>query len=472
MERIGVIGTNWRSGQVTDLAPWTIPVEERPVRLPALRDAIGARELVYLATCNRVEIVLAAGDHEPIAAFRPRVFRALTGRDPEPGEAERIFRAWGGEGAVEHLFLVASGLDSAKVGETEIHGQLRDALEAAREAGLAGPRTERILSEALRVAARVHTRTELGRGRTSLAEIAIERIAARLERHPGAVALVGVSPMTRRAAEKLAKRPAPIFVVNRTRERAVELAAQVGGTALSLDEFRESPPAVEAVLSATASPEPILGRTALERLAARTPSGEPTLVVDMAIPPDVDPAGARAAGVRRLDMDDIVRLAEEGRRGREAQYAEARAIVDEALAEFLDQIADRMLGPMMSALQRRYRHTALTGIDRLCRRELSGLGPEQIAAIRAWAETLAHRFAHVPASGLRAVAREHGLAPVERFFEAGDELLAKELREVHEEALQADAGGNGNGHGERNGDGARDELQLREQDLLREEEDA
>ena len=459
MQRIGVIGTNWRTGNVTDLAPLTIPLEQRDVRLPLLREAIGAREIVYLATCNRVEVVIVAGDHEPIAAFRPRVFRAFHGREPHPGEAERVFRAWGGEGAVEHLFLVASGLDSAKVGETEIHGQLREALETSRRLGLTGPRTERVISEALRVAARVHTRTELGRGRTSLAEIAIERIAQRLDRHPGAVALVGVSAMTVRAAEKLARRPAPIFVVNRTLERARQLAATVGGVALALDEFRESPPAVEALLTATSSPEPILGRAELERIAARTPSGEPPLVIDMAVPPDVDPAGAAAAGVLRLDMDDIVRLADESRRGREAQYAEARAIVDESLAEFFEQVVERMLGPMMAALQKRYRHTALAGIDRLCRRELSGLGPEQIEAIRSWAETLAHRFAHVPASGLRAVAHEHGLAPVERFFEAGDELLAKELHDLTDEASHVAGEGN-----------ADVPLRLKDDDLLREEE--
>jgi len=114
--------------------------------------------------------------------------------------------------------------------------------------------------------------------------------------------------------------------------------------------------------------------------------------------------------------------------------------VDAALAEFLDQVVDRMLGPMMAALQQRYRHTALTGVDRLLRRELAGLGEEQQAAVRAWAETLARRFAHVPALGLRVMAHRHGLAPVETFFEAGDELLANELHEVLREARHVGAG--------------------------------
>jgi glutamyl-tRNA reductase len=447
VERIGVIGTNWRTGQVTDLAPFTIPPEERDARLPELHRVLGARELVYLATCNRVEIVLVAADHEAIGAFRPRVFRALLGREPAAGEAERVFRAWGGEGAVEHLFLVAAGLDSPKVGETEIHGQLRDALETSRRLGLDGPRTERVIAEALRVAARVHTSTELGKGRTSLAEIAIGWLLERQERHAGPVALLGVSPMTTRVAEKLSRRGVPLVLVNRTLARARELAARVGGEPMSLDAFRAAPPAVEALLSATSSPEPVLGRAELERLAARTPSAEPTLVIDMAVPPDVDPAAARAASVKRLDMDDVVRVAEQSRHGREAQAAQARALVDQALAEFLDQVVDRMLGPMMAALQRRYRHTALAGVDRLCKRELAGLGPEQVDAIRAWAETLARRFAHVPALGLRAVAHRHGLAPVELFFESGDELLARELHDVLAEARHVGAPG----HGEEDG---------------------
>jgi len=313
-----------------------------------------------------------------------------------------------------------------------------------------------VIGEALRVAGRVHTDTELGKGRTSLAEIAIEWILERLERHPGKVALVGVSPMTRRVAEKLARRSVPLVVANRSLPRARELAAQVGGEAVALDAFRAAPPAVEALLSATGAPEPVLGRAELERLAARTPSGEPLLVIDMAVPPDVDPDGARTAGVLRRDMDDVVRCAEESREGREGQSAEARAVVDAALAEFLDGIVDRMLGPMMGALQRRYRHTALAGVDRLLRRELAGLGEEQQAAVKAWAETLARRFAHVPALGLRAVAHRHGLAPVELFFEAGDELLANELHEVLDEARHV---GGADGEADRS-------LRLREDDLL------
>ncbi len=462
MERVGIIGTSWRVANVADLGPLTIPLEDRDARLPRLKADIGARELVYLATCGRVEILFVAEDGETVAEYRPRIVRALLGREPSAGEAERVFRAWGGEGAVEHLFLVASGLDSAKVGETEIHGQVREAYETAKRLELTGPRLDRIVSEALRVAARVHSDTELGRGHTSLAEVAIERIAQRLDRHPGPVALVGVSTMTRRAAEKLARRGVPLFLVNRTLERARDLADRVGGEVLTLAQFRLSPPAVEAILSATSAPEPILGRTELEKVAARTPSGEPTLVIDMAVPADVDPEGARAANVLRVDMDDIVHFAEQSRRGRETQTAEARALVDRALAEFLDQIADRMLGPMMAALQKRYRHTALTGIERLCRRELAGLGDEQVAAVREWAETLAHRFAHVPALGLRAIAREHGLAPLELFFQKGDELLARELPDVIDGSMR--------GGGAESG-GAESGLRLRPDEMLMRKED-
>ena len=174
-------------------------------------------------------------------------------------------KAWQGEGACEHLFLVAAGLDSAAVGEAEIVGQVRACQEFALDLGLSGPRLELMFEEALRIAAEVRGETALGEGRVSLAEIAVKHLQERLSRTPGRVALLGISPMTERTALSLVKEPAKaevaLIIVNRTLDKARRLAEKFGGEAMSLEKFVQDPPALEALLSSSGSHLPILPLT-------------------------------------------------------------------------------------------------------------------------------------------------------------------------------------------------------------------
>lgn len=438
MESIGLVGLTSREGGAAALAPFTLPKPERAARLARIASALGVAELLYLATCHRVELAFRFRDGEPPRDLRRAVFGLLAGREPAPGEAERTLRGWLGEGAVEHLFLVACGLDSAELGEREIQGQLREALGAARAAGTAGVLLDRLTEEALRVAHEVHRATGLGAGRNSLAEIAADFLLERVHRTPSAVALIGVSPLVRRAAEALGREGVEVLLVNRTVEHAAALAAELGlapdrGRVLSLDAFRAAPPAVEALLTATGAPEAVLDRACLERLAARSPSGEPPLVVDLAVPPDVEPATAAAAGLPRVGMDEIDTVALAGRQRRQVEAAEARARVDAALAELRERLAERMLAPVLARLAQRYRKTAVEGVERLAAREGLPLDAAGREALERWAETLARRFAHLPSKGLRALAAEQGLAAVRSFLAAGDAELAAELAGVADE---------------------------------------
>ncbi len=149
MHQIGVVGLSYRHAGVDAVARLAVPRAEVPVRLPALRTQLKVAEILYVGTCNRVEVVYATGDGSPAGDARNEVFRILTGRDPAPGEAARLLRAWTGEAAVEHLFLLACGLDSAQTGEQEIAAQLRSAWQEARSAHTCGPVLDRLLGEAL-----------------------------------------------------------------------------------------------------------------------------------------------------------------------------------------------------------------------------------------------------------------------------------------------------------------------------------
>ena len=344
MENIGVVGASFRNEGAELLAQLTVPKSDRTDRLPELARQVGVRELVYIATCNRVEVAFKGDGKVGMQEYRRRVFRALVDREPRAGEAERSLRAWVGEGAVEHLFLVAAGLDSAQLGEHEIRTQVRDALKMAREAGVSGTLLDYLLTEALRVALRIHQQTPTSGSRVSLADIVVKYLLDRLNRTPGQVALIGVSPMTRRCGLLLADKGQSALVVNRTPEVAVDLALELGGEHRSLDEFRARPDAVEALLIATGSPEVLLGRPELERLAARTPSGEPPLVVDMSVPPNVDRNAARTwppiVGVNLVEMDGILEEARSDFDRRLEESAPAREFVDESLSKLRKDLAE------------------------------------------------------------------------------------------------------------------------------------
>lgn len=432
MKGLGLVGVDWRVGGTEELIPYTIPGDERVGRLPELRRRIGVRELVYLATCNRVELTFVGDRETPVSVYRQRIFSILKGRHPGPREAERSLRAWTGEGAAEHLFRVASGLESAMVGEPEIVGQMREALAQAEEADTRGPILEWLFGESFRVGREVRRATRLGRDRSSLAEVALETIRERLEAAPGPVAVVGVSPMTTRCARDLAERGVPVHVYNRSLSRAETLAEEVGGRAASLAELTEGEiPALAVIVCATGAAEAVLDRTCLERLRPLD-SGHLPLIVDMAVQPDVDPAVAAEAGLERVGLDEILELAGESA-SRDAQET-GLEIIDRSLARLEDKLIDRVVAPMFAALQRRYQAAAEEGVDRLLQRHLSELSDEQEEDVRRWAQALARRFAHIPTTGLRALSRAQGFEALERFFAEGDEALAAELEAAREDS--------------------------------------
>ena len=152
--------------------------------LHGLRQSLARQpEAAILSTCNRVELIFARSDRTPVQDLRRDAFQLLTGRAASQGEAERRLRAWQGEGAAEHLFLTAAGLDSACVGETEIVGQVRFCQERSLELGLCGPSLGLVFEEALRIAGRVRGGTKLAEGRVSLAEIAVQRLRETMGEH-------------------------------------------------------------------------------------------------------------------------------------------------------------------------------------------------------------------------------------------------------------------------------------------------
>jgi glutamyl-tRNA reductase len=424
MHQIGVVGLSYRHAGVDEIARLTLPRAELPQRLPELRARLAAAEVVYLATCNRVEVLYATDDGRAADDARPEVYRALTGLEPPAGEAARMLRAWTGEAALEHLLLLACGLDSAQTGEHEIAAQLRGAWELARSAGSCGPVLDRLLGEALGMARRVRRLAPAPRP-PSLGDLAAQRALQHLDGNSERVALVGVSPMTRRCASVLHRANIPLLIVNRTLANAQEFAASVAGAAVTLDEYRAAPARCAVVVLAAGGSGPLLDAAVLARLAA----GErPPLLVDFGVPPNVEPLDAQHAGVPRVGMHELIEEAQGRRLTQLMRLAPVRAAIDERLARLRSELATRAIGRRLAGLKGTFEQIAAAEVARALAHELRTLDTEQRAQLERLATTVARRLAHLPLAGLRAAAPHASQDVVDAFFEAAHPRLRADAK--------------------------------------------
>jgi glutamyl-tRNA reductase len=420
MHRIGIVGVSYRHATAGQVAQFAVAKDALAHRLAVLREALQGAEVLYLTTCNRVEVIYATAG----AAIdrRAEVFQALTGRAPVNGEATSTLRCWTGEAAVEHLLLVACGMDSAQAGEQEVYVQLRAAWQAAREAQVAGPLLDRVLSEAMNMARHAHRLAT--HDAPSLADLAVARVTQHLQGLTGTagpVGLVGVSPMTRRCGLRLRDRGVAVTVINRTLDTARELAAELGGTAVSLSAFQQDPAAqgCSVLVCASGASEPVLNRGALMQLAHSKP-----LLMDFGLPPNVDVDAARVLDFTRVGMDELVQTARDTRVEHLLRLAPVRAAIDSHLARLRSELAARAIGPQLARLRDDFERITAGEVERLLREVLSDLDETQRTQLTGWGRTLAHRLAHLPLSGLRAAAEHAGPEVIEAFF-AGARLRRK-----------------------------------------------
>jgi glutamyl-tRNA reductase len=413
MDQIGVVGLSYRHAGADQIAGFTLPRDDILARLPGLRHTIGTAELVYLATCNRVELAFAMPDGAEARDIRAEIFHAITGRAPHPNEARSALRAWTGEAAVEHLFMIACGLDSAQAGEREIAAQLRGAWETAREAGVCGPVLDRILGEALSLSGRLQRLAANSRP-PSLADLAADRMLQHLAHRPAPVALVGVSPMTKRCGELLHRAGIPVLVVNRSAPSGEEFARTIAAVAVPLEEFRARPREVAGLVVATGGTGPVLGADALRRLA--TVARRSLLVIDFGLPPSIDPNAAADAGFERIGMNEMIQAAQERRIAQLLRLAPMRAAIDERLTRLRGQLATRAIGPQLAQLRSEFERIAAVEAERSLAGELHTLSAEQQEQIRRMTTTIAHRLAHLPLAGIRAAAAHASAETVDAFF--------------------------------------------------------
>jgi len=393
-----VIGLNHRSTPLDLLERMTIGDAALSKALHDLISRTDVSEAVVLSTCNRTEVYAVAerfhGAYQDIRDFLAEVaFLA-----PEDF-SDHLYVHYDAP-AVAHLFGVAAGLDSAVLGESEILGQVKQAWERAREEAAAGPTLNLLFRHALEAGKRARTDTAIGRHITSVSQAAVAMAAERLDGLDGRVALVlGAGDMGEAMALGLAKAGTQLVIANRTWDTAVSLAERTGGRAVRLGEVPSTLGGVDVLLTSTGAATPIVEADELAPfLEAR--AGRPLLIVDIAVPRDVDPSVGSLPGVTLLDMDDLRAFASAGEVAREGEVAGVRSIIDDELERYLSASSAREVAPIIVALRDRAEVVRQAEVERY-RSRLGELDPQQVAAVEALTQGIIGKLLHDPQLALK-----------------------------------------------------------------------
>jgi glutamyl-tRNA reductase len=360
-----------------------------------VRDDAAVAEAVLLATCNRTELYVATLDRASAEAAMRRVFGRLAGDRTSLMPAHAYARD--GEPAARHLLRVAAGLDSMILGEHQILGQVREAQSRAQEAETLGPLTHRLWSTALHAGKRARAETDIGMGAVSVAQAAVslaERAVGELRgRH---VLVIGAGDTCRLAARHIAdRRPARLWVANRTIARAAAIAEAFGGDAIGLDGLGEVLPSADAVVSATRAPGFVVTTEMVRRAMAGRP-GRALALVDVAMPRDIDPACGNFEGTALFSIDAVRTLVDRSLAHRLREIPRVETIVDEECARFASWTRAQGAAAVVRELVERFEQVR----EEEVRRNLRHFHPEEEAYLDRMTRAMINRLLRPPITQL------------------------------------------------------------------------
>ena len=365
----------------------------------ALRDLVAhesVREAAIISTCNRTEIYCSTP--EPVRAIDWLArFHHLQAPVLEP-----FLYTLPRERAVTHAFRVASGLDSMVIGEPQILGQMKDAVKTAEHAGTLGTVLHRLFQSTFSVAKEVRTHTDIGASSVSMAAAAV-KVAERI--YPSIagqrILFIGAGEMIELCATHFAaKQPREMMFANRSVERGELLARRFGGHVITLNDLAEQLPLHDIVVTCTASTLPILGKGMIER-AVKARRHRPILMIDLAVPRDVEVEVADLDDVFLYSVDDLGKIVQEGLDSRHAAVAQAEAIINANVHEFMHWLENRELVPTIRALRDQTERTRRHEVERAARMLAKGDDPAKV--LEQLSHSLTNKFLHAPTQALNGV---------------------------------------------------------------------
>ncbi|WP_320069237.1 glutamyl-tRNA reductase [Micromonospora sp. RTGN7] len=402
-----VVGASYRAAPVATLERLAVA----PADLTRILDRLLAQpyvsEAVLVSTCNRVEVYAAvSGFHGGLGDICAVL--AEQADAPPAGLANHLYVHYD-TAAVEHVFKVAAGLDSMVVGEAQILGQLRDAYHWASGADSAGQLLHELMQQALRVGKRAHAETGIDRAGQSVVTAALSLAAAQLDGDlagrpalvvgAGAMGALGVATLSRLGA-------GPLTVTNRGADRAARLAESYGAGAVPMAELTDVLSTVDIVVAATAATEPVLTREVVTRaLADRDPGRGPLVLLDLAVPRDVETGVAGLPGVEVIDIDRMATILAGGPAA--VDVAAVERIVADEVESFITWLRGNDVAPTVAALRGRAEAVVTAELRRLAQRR-SDLSDEQRAEVARTVHRVVQRLLHQPTVRVRQLAAEPG----------------------------------------------------------------
>ena len=398
---IVVIGVNHRTSPVTLLEKLTISDSSMPKALHSLTVRNDIREAVVLSTCNRTE-VYAVVERFHGAYSDIRDFLCETSGISADQITPHLYSQHDDD-AIVHLFEVTAGLDSAVLGETEIVGQVRSAWEKAMEEGASRNTLNLLFRYALEVGKRARTETAISRSTASVSHAAVEMAEEILGSLDGkSVLVVGAGEMGEGVAASLARAGvAKVTVVNRTASRGEALAEKVGARVSPFDDLESELAQADVVVACTGAGNVVIDRPMVQR--TRGESTSPLLMVDIALPRDVDSAVADLPGVTLRDLDDLSQWAERGINKRAGEVDQVKDIISHEVERFTLDQAQRQAAPLVAQLREVVEQIRAAEIERFGTR-LAGLSEEQREVVESITRGIVAKILHSPSVRLREAA--------------------------------------------------------------------
>ncbi|MBW3664824.1 MAG: glutamyl-tRNA reductase [Actinobacteria bacterium] len=398
-----VIGLNHRSADLDLLERLAVPSEELPKALRAVTALEHVIEGVVLSTCNRVEV------YAHVSRFHPGLQELVAWLSERAGmdiaEFEAAHYAHYDERAAEHLFTVASGLDSLVVGEPQIGLQVKQAAEVARDEGASRRVLQKLFREAVRVSRRARSETAIEAGARSMVDVGLDTVVE----HVGplvdkTVLVVGAGKVGALTAEKLSEVAAQrVLVWNRTPDKARRIAARADGEVIAEPDLHGAVADADVVVCTTGASHPILHAELVEAAIATRPD-RPVVLLDLAVPRNVDPACAHIPGVEIVDIDVVREAIHEPAIAGDV-VAEVRAIVEEEALRFGAWTRAVKIEPTIRALRERADAIRRAELERV---RIAGLDERQREAVEALARGIINTLLHEPSVRLKSLADRGG----------------------------------------------------------------
>jgi len=396
---LAIVGINHRTAPVEVRERMSIPESRLREAVDDLVHREGIQEGMILSTCNRVEVIASARDH---VAAEPVIRRFLADHHQcNLAQYENHFYQHHQRQAIEHLFRVASSLDSMIVGEPQILGQLKQAYSAAREAGALNGTLNEITLQALAVARKVRRNTAIGASAVSVSYAAVELARKIFGDLTGkTILVVGAGKMSEIAARNLIRSGAgAIWVANRTYERAVELARAFQGSAIHFEQMFDHAEKADIVICSTAAPHYVIHRKQAEHWLAMR-KNRPMFFVDISVPRNVDPAINELDNAFVYDIDDLGQVVNANKKQREREAVWAEQIIQEEVQKVMRRLASREIVPTIVALEHRLENIRENELERY-RGRLNDLTPQQREAVDALTHGILNKILHGPITELK-----------------------------------------------------------------------